>query len=125
MKSSKKIKTGQILLPTLPSTAQKAAMDAALLPGLDNPFLTKNDAPAVEDVTDYNYEITGERNEWVCTMYLTKAYVPGTVKVYLNGMRLTRGTHYDFREVTANILILNNGPISEDDLLVVDYKTLT
>jgi hypothetical protein len=127
MKSSKKLKSGQLLLPTLPTVAQKAAMDTALMPGPENPFLTRNDqtSSAGLDVTDYDYEITGVRDEWICTMYLTKEYIPGTVKVYLNGMRLTRGTHYDFREVTGNIILINNGPLSQDDLLIVDYKSLT
>jgi hypothetical protein len=31
-------------------------------------------------------------------LYLTHEYVLGTLKVYLNGMRLTRG-NYDYREV--------------------------
>jgi hypothetical protein len=30
-------------------------------------------------------------------MYLTHEYVLGTLKVYLNGMRLTRGNYYDYR----------------------------
>jgi hypothetical protein len=32
-------------------------------------------------------------------MYLTHEYVLGTLKVYLNGMRLTRGNYYDYRGV--------------------------
>jgi hypothetical protein len=30
-------------------------------------------------------------------MYLTHEYVLGTLKIYLNGMRLTRGNYYDYR----------------------------
>jgi hypothetical protein len=53
-------------------------------------------------------------------MYLTHEYVLGTLKVYLNGMRLTRG-NYDYREGTGNVLVMNS-PLDPDDLLVVDYK---
>jgi hypothetical protein len=55
-------------------------------------------------------------------MYLTHEYVLGTLKVYLNGMRLTRG-NYDYREGTGNVLVMNS-PLDPDDLLVVDYKML-
>jgi hypothetical protein len=57
-------------------------------------------------------------------MYLTHEYVLGTLKVYLNGMRLTRGNYYDYREVTGNVLVMNS-PLDPDDLLVVDYKGYT
>jgi hypothetical protein len=53
-------------------------------------------------------------------MYLTHEYVLGTLKVYLNGMRLTRGNYYDYRG-TGNVLVMNS-PLDPDDLLVVDYK---
>jgi hypothetical protein len=52
-------------------------------------------------------------------MYLTHEYVLGTLKVYLNGMRLTRG-NYDYRGA-GNVLVMNS-PLDPDDLLVVDYK---
>jgi hypothetical protein len=51
-------------------------------------------------------------------MYLTHEYVLGTLKVYLNGMRLTR-EYYDYRG-TGNVLVMNS-PL-DPDLLVVDYK---
>lgn len=74
------------------------------------------------DVTDYNYNITGDRTELTPFMYLRKVYIPGTLKVYLNGMRLTRGNYYDYREGTGNILVMNY-PLEEEDLLTADYKT--
>jgi hypothetical protein len=127
MKSTRKLKAGQLVLPTLPTAEQKAAMDAALSPGVDNPFLTRNDSDGGNgsysaDTTDYNYHITGKRiYESTPSMYLRQSYVAESVKVYLNGMRLTRGTSYDYREVTANIIVINF-PLEETDLLVVDYK---
>jgi hypothetical protein len=41
-------------------------------------------------------------------MYLTHEYVLGTLKVYLNGMRLTKGNYYDYREGTGNVLVMNS-----------------
>jgi hypothetical protein len=48
---------------------KKAAMDAANLPEADNPFVTRDELSNVmnaltEDFTDYNYNITGERNDY-------------------------------------------------------------
>jgi hypothetical protein len=88
-------------------------MDAANLPEADNPFVTRDELSNVmnaltEDFTDYNYNITGERNDYTPFMYLTHEYVLGTLKVYLNGMRLTRGNYYDYREGTGNVLVMNS-----------------
>lgn len=121
MKSRKKIKAGQVDLPTLPTLEQKAAMDAASSPGADNPFLTKAESDASADFTDYNYNITGERAEQTPIMFLSQEYTPGSLKVYLNGMRLTRGNYYDYREGTGNMLVMNY-PLDPEDLLVVDYR---
>jgi hypothetical protein len=99
-------------------------MDAGL-PEADNPFVTRDELSNVmnaltEDFTDYNYNITGERNDYTPFMYLTHEYVLGTLKVYLNGMRLTRGIIMT-TESTGNVLVMNS-PLDPDDLLVVDYK---
>jgi hypothetical protein len=40
-------------------------------------------------------------------MYLTHEYVLGTLKVYLNGMRLTRGNIMT-TESTGNVLVMNS-----------------
>lgn len=77
----------------------------------------------VEDVTDYNYSITGDRKELNPLLLLTREYIPGTLKVFLNGMRLTRGNYYDYREGTSNILVMNF-PLEEEELLIVDYKSI-
>jgi hypothetical protein len=53
-------------------------------------------------------------------MYLTHEYVLGTLKVYLNGMRLTRGNYYDYREGTGNVLVMNS-PLDRMTYWV-DYK---
>jgi hypothetical protein len=64
MKSTKKLKAGQLKLPVT-HTWTKAAMDAGL-PEADNPFVTRDELSNVmnaltEDFTDYNYNITGEK----------------------------------------------------------------
>jgi hypothetical protein len=53
-------------------------------------------------------------------MYLTHEYVLGSLKVYLNGMRLTRGNYYDYRDYWKRVG--DELSVRSDDLLVVDYK---
>jgi hypothetical protein len=77
----------------------------------------------LEEITDYNYNITRDLDIDTRAFYLSKEYVAGTTKVYLNGMRLTRGNYYDYREGTSNIIIMNY-PLEEEDLLIVDYKSI-
>jgi hypothetical protein len=74
MKSNKKLKAGQVHLPTLPTLEQKAAMTAADSPGTENPFLTKSAVGEILertiDVTDYNYDITGLRERRLDTYHV-------------------------------------------------------
>jgi hypothetical protein len=65
MKSTKKLKAGQLKLPTLPTLGQKQLWTRGL-PEADNPFVTRDELSNVmnaltEDFTDYNYNITGEK----------------------------------------------------------------
>jgi len=72
-------------------------------PGNEVPLPTVN----IEEITDYNYNITRDLDVDTRAFYLTREYISGTTKVYLNGMRLTRGNYYDYREGTYNIIIMN------------------
>jgi hypothetical protein len=65
MKSTKKLKAGQLKLPTLPHL-DKSSYGRGDLPEADNPFVTRDELSNVmnaltEDFTDYNYNITGEK----------------------------------------------------------------
>lgn len=109
MESLRKIKKGQIEDYISESTA------LALLGKVSTKIV---------DIIDYNYNITRDLDPDSNAVFLTKEYISNTTKVYLNGMRLTRGNYYDYREGTSNIIIMNY-PLEVDDLLTVDYKTIT
>ena len=52
---------------------------------------------------------------------LAFTYVPGTVKLYHNGLRLTPGGSYDYTETIGNTVTLNFAPEIGDSLLC-DYR---
>ena len=54
----------------------------------------------------------------------SRAYVPGTLKVYLNGIRLITGEH--FEETGSNLFELSDAPIgdSDPDVVEVEYQIL-
>jgi len=125
MKSTIKLKPGQLHLPTLPTLDQKEAMDSSLAPSRINPYLTKNDSPLVKTkyFTDYDDTILGNRIEWRPVLELSKDYIPGSLKVYLNGMRLNKGMHNDYRESSMNVFIVNF-PVYPGDSLMADYNVI-
>jgi hypothetical protein len=125
MKSTKKLKVGQLKLPTLPTENQKAALDASLAPSGTNPYLTKEDSPLVKTkhFTDYDDTILGNRIEWRPVLELSKEYIPGSLKIYFNGMRLNKGMHNDYRESSKNIFIINF-PVYPGDTLMADYNII-
>lgn len=77
-----------------------------------------------EDIIDYNYNITRDPGSDTIAFFLTREYIPGTTKVYINGLRQTRGNYYDYREGTSNIIVMNYS-LDEEDLITVDYKSIT
>jgi hypothetical protein len=83
MKSTKKLKAGQLKLPTLPTLGQKQLWTRRICLRLIT-HLTRDELSNVmnaltEDFTDYNYNITGERNDY--TIYVLNTY--GTLKYTL------------------------------------------
>lgn len=70
--------------------------------------------------SDYDYNITGNRNGSNKTFTLSNNFVPGTTKVYLNGIRYTPGGSYDYTENGTNQIVFTNAP-DPGDLIVVDY----
>lgn len=80
-----------------------------------------SDATQVVDITDYNYDVVGLRNGVNKVFKLRYDYVENSTKVFLNGVRLTLGTGYDYDEVSPDEIELAF-PLLNDDLIVVDYK---
>jgi len=94
-------------------------LDNAIIgPPIDPPIQS-----LTEDVIDYNYSITRDPGVDTIAFFLTREYISGSTKVYINGVRQTRGNFYDYREGTSNIIIMNY-TITEEDLITVDYKSL-
>jgi hypothetical protein len=72
---------------------------------------------------DYDYNIVGAR-DGINTNYSTSSdFVTGTTRVYLNGVRLTRGVGYDYVEVSNNQITLDYSPVSSDRL-IIEYEQL-
>lgn len=79
-------------------------------------------------VTDHDQNITGARdgNNW--TFSTSGNFVPGTTRVYLNGLRQTPDknelqTRYDYYESAANSITFHFG-IQATDLLIIEYQAL-
>lgn len=70
--------------------------------------------------TDYDYDITGSRNGNNKVFVLSENYVTNSTRVYVNGLRQTRGEDYDYEE-TGQKTITFSYNIDQGDLLVVDY----
>jgi len=72
---------------------------------------------------DYDYNIVGAR-DGINTNYSTSSnFVTGTTRVYLNGVRLTRGVGYDYVEVSNNQITLDYFPVPSDRL-IIEYEQL-
>ena len=80
-----------------------------------------SDAAQVVDITDYNYDVVGLRNGVNKVYKLRFNYVDNSTRVFLNGVRLTLGSQYDYDEVSPDEIELAF-PLLNDDLIVVDYK---
>lgn len=73
-----------------------------------------------DNYTDYVYDITGTI-DGVNTQYgLTFNYQAGSLKVYVNGLRLTPGAAYDYEELGTNQFSLTYALTTEDNI-VIDY----
>jgi hypothetical protein len=74
-------------------------------------------------IIDYDYNIIGAR-DGINTNYSTSSnFVTGTTRVYLNGVRLTRGVGYDYVEVSNNQITLDYSPVPSDRL-IIEYEQL-
>ena len=70
--------------------------------------------------TDYDPSITGSRNSVNKIFTLSQNFVAGSTRVFVNGIRYTRGSSYDYVESASNQITFTNAPDS-GDLIVVDY----
>ena len=73
--------------------------------------------------SDYDFNITGNRNSANKTFTLSAAYVLGTTRVFVNGLRYTPGASYDYIEIESNQITFTNAP-DPGDLITVDYIKL-
>lgn len=80
-----------------------------------------SDASSIVDVTDYDYDIAGVRNGVNSAFVLRNIYVPDSTRVYINGIRQTLGSGYDYDEIYPDRIQFFTPP-QVDDLLTVDYK---
>lgn len=73
--------------------------------------------------TDYDVDITGLRNSSNKLFTLSANFVANTTKVYVNGLRYTKGSGYDYVETGNNQITFSIAP-DLGDLIVVDYIKL-
>jgi hypothetical protein len=70
--------------------------------------------------SDYDFNITGNRDSSNKVFTTSANFVAGTTHVYVNGIRLTPGASYDYTETAANQITFTNAP-DLGDLLIIDY----
>lgn len=70
--------------------------------------------------SDYDFNIAGNRDSSNKTFTLSASYVPGTTRVFVNGIRYTPGVNYDYTEANGNQIVFTNAP-DLGDLIIVDY----
>lgn len=71
------------------------------------------------DFTDYG--VTGAVNSSNTAFQTTYEFVPGTLKLYLNGVRLFRGGGIDYTEGSGKNFSFVTAPVTNDQI-IADYK---
>ena len=74
---------------------------------------------------DYNDDIVGLRDGVNNTFSTSQLYVPGTIRVFLNGLRQSRGSDYDYQESLSADAIIFTFPILSTDVLLFEYVNYT
>jgi len=74
------------------------------------------------EVIDYDTDIIGSRDGNNTTFQLKYPYLPGSLKLYLNGLCLTMGTNYDYIESYPSSVVFSIAP-QTGSLIVAEYKT--
>ena len=67
-------------------------------------------------IIDQDEDISGDRNGVNKTYELSYDYVPGSVRLYLNGVRQRPGLSYDYVEYDSNKVVFNYAPDSLDTI---------
>lgn len=103
------------------NTVNLPALNAGVLKVDATGEVYSEDSDTVE-VIDYDTDITGLRNGTNTTFQLKYPYVPGSLKLYLNGLCQTLGSGYDYIESYPQSVVFTVAPAS-GSLLVAQYKT--
>ena len=70
--------------------------------------------------SDYDQSITGVRNGTNKMFAVSSAFLPGSTRVFVNGLRYSRGAEYDYVESGNNQIIFTNAP-DNGDIIIVEY----
>lgn len=92
---------------SLPTIAKQTEWDSA--------YLYTNSA-----WTDYDYNITGVKDSVNKIFVTSNNFIAGTTKVYVNGLRMTRGVGYDYTETGVNQITFASA-LDNGDLILIDY----
>lgn len=72
-------------------------------------------------VIDYDYNITGAKDNVNTNYNTSQPFLANTTRVYLNGQRLTRGVGYDYVEAGL-IQVTMALPLAPTDQLIIEYQ---
>lgn len=72
---------------------------------------------------DYDYDINGVKDGTNTIFSTSLDYSPNTTKVYVNGLRYTRGTGYDYEEMGFNQIQFYNA-LDSGDIIIIEYVKL-
>jgi len=73
-------------------------------------------------VIDYNDSITGIRDGVNDTFSTTQNYISGSIRVFVNGLRQSEGSDYDYEESAGLDAVVFTFPIAVDDVLLFEYR---
>jgi hypothetical protein len=73
-------------------------------------------------VIDYDSSVIGSRNSVNKLFTVTSNFVPGSTRVFVNGLRYSNGGGYDYVETGLSQITFTNAPDS-GDLIIIEYLT--
>jgi hypothetical protein len=75
-------------------------------------------------IIDYDYNIVGVRDGINTNFSTTSNFKTNSTRVYLNGVRLTRGVGYDYVELSSNQISIDAYAPLASDRLIIEYEQL-
>lgn len=99
-------------------------LNADRVDGYHQADLVTQAAALNEEYTAYDYDIIGVRDGVNCVFTLPENYKSGSLKVYVNGMRLTKKAQwdpYDYEETSPSTITLTDA-MNVTDMILIDYK---